>query len=156
MKYAINCRTQSEFNKVLKRFDEMGRVWSDGSKLLTGEEIWDINQEKTCLTDEDVPGHCYKEFFEEEGYKIIPASEYLGKWKQGDILVDEYGDEIKILGVCGEVYLVSDYNKFDIVESFQTKTQLKAWKLKTTEEMTITEAEKTLKELGRDVKIIKE
>lgn len=37
----------------------------------------------------------------------------MSKFKVGDILVDEEGDEVKVLGVCGELYFVSENNDFD-------------------------------------------
>lgn len=33
-------------------------------------------------------------------------------YQQGDILVDENGDKVKVLGVCGEVYFMSSWADF--------------------------------------------
>ena len=35
------------------------------------------------------------------------------RYKQGDPLVNEYGDKLKVLGISGEVYHMSLYDDFD-------------------------------------------
>ncbi len=45
-------------------------------------------------------------------------------YSQGDILVNKDGDKRKILGVCGEVYLMSLTNNFENYTSGYTKYEL--------------------------------
>ena len=57
---------------------------------------------------------------------IHTPKEYLGEWEEGDILEDKIGDETKILGICGEIYLVSAVNDFSAASSHNyTKKDLK-------------------------------
>ena len=47
------------------------------------------------------------------------------EWKQGDILIDEEGEEAKILGICGEAYFIMMENKFGwATHSIYTKEEL--------------------------------
>jgi hypothetical protein len=43
---------------------------------------------------------------------------------QGDIIIDSEGHRIKILGVCGEVYLTSELNDFSISDNHYTLEEL--------------------------------
>jgi len=77
----------------------------------------------------------------------------------GDVLVDEDGDEQKILGMCDMVYFLSRFNDFNKADDCpRTLAELKgmSYKLKGVEEE---EEELTMdelcKELGRTVKIKK-
>jgi hypothetical protein len=46
------------------------------------------------------------------------------KYKENDILIDKYSDKRKILGVCGEVYFISQENEFEYASSVATKKDL--------------------------------
>ena len=78
-------------------------------------------------------------------------------FKEGDIVTDG-DDKRKILGVCGEVYFLSNYNDFNKVSgTFFTEHELlednyKLEREKEYEEMTVAEISE---ELGRDIKVIK-
>lgn len=68
------------------------------------------------------------------------------KYKEGDMLVDKYGNEVKILGVCGSVYFRSDHGQFlKCSGSGFTEEQLNKYTLKTDKpaktDMTVSELE---------------
>lgn len=46
------------------------------------------------------------------------------KYKQGDILVNKDGDKIKVLGVCGEVYLTSFPHNHNLSGDLYTQYEL--------------------------------
>jgi len=57
------------------------------------------------------------------------------EWKQGDILIDEEGEEAKILGICGEAYFIMMENKFGwATHSIYTKEELERMEYKLKEE----------------------
>ena len=63
--------------------------------------------------------------------KVISFQEFLKlkninimKYKEGDILIDRDGDKTEILGVCGKVYIVSDFNNFNCYGMIRTQQQL--------------------------------
>ena len=64
--------------------------------------------------------------------------------KQGDIIENINGDKMKVLGVCGEVKLMSEYNKFDKFITGFTAKELKDKGLKP-----VQEEEKTITVLGK-------
>lgn len=61
------------------------------------------------------------------------------KYKQGDVLVDKDRFRKKVLGVCGEVYLMSNTDDFNVYDSGWTEKELddEGFKLKTPESETI-------------------
>lgn len=63
--------------------------------------------------------------------KIISFQEFLKlkniniiKYKEGDILIDRDGDKTEILGVCGKVYFISNFNNFEQTNSYYTQKEL--------------------------------
>ena len=66
--------------------------------------------------------------------KIHTPKEYLGEWKQGDPLIDEKGNEVKILGICGKVYIISEEDNFSEVEGSYTKKELEGFGFELKEE----------------------
>jgi len=74
-KIAIHCKTEQEWRDVqLKRWGKMEMDFSPPYK------------EEQCINIEGNAMQCNKKFYENEGYTIIPASEYLNKrkFKVGD------------------------------------------------------------------------
>jgi len=73
------------------------------------------------------------------------------------VLKDDCDRKMKVLGVCGQVYVMSAKDCFDVGGGIWTKEDLEGrdYKLYTDkdEEMTVAEV---CEELGRDVKIIKD
>lgn len=43
--------------------------------------------------------------------------------EEGDVIVDENGDEQKVLGICGNVYFLSEENEFTKVDEYYYTTQ---------------------------------
>ena len=92
------------------------------------------------------------EKLKDKDYKIITVEEYLREWKQGDPLKDKDGNRCKIMGICGEIYLVSAVNDFSAASSHNfTKEELEkeGWELdeEDTEDKT-KKAMKLLKDKG--------
>ena len=63
--------------------------------------------------------------------KIISFQEFLKlkninimKYKEGDILIDEDGDKVEVLGVCGKVYFISNFNNFEQSNTYYTQKEL--------------------------------
>lgn len=46
------------------------------------------------------------------------------QYKENDILVDKYGDERKVLGICGQVCFLSRTDDFDWINGTYTKKEL--------------------------------
>ena len=138
----INPKTQEEFNQVLEKAEKEECLWSDGEKPTEHKGYY---KDRICLFIEE---QCIT--FGSLGYAkkhneiTISAQEYLGKtkagtltgktvsskevmpireYKQGDILVTKMGEKRKILGICGEVYFISDINHFEYA-SGETKQEL--------------------------------
>ena len=91
---------------------------------------------------------------------LEPIEKTMDNLEQGDILVDEVGDKIKILGICGLAYCISCNNNFDKARnSLYTLKELKdnGYKVyqeepeETIPEMTVEEVQE---KLGHKVKIV--
>ena len=100
-----------------------------------------------------------KDFTDVNVTDLKPLPRTIDDIQEGDVVVDEGGDERKVLGVCGKVYLMSgicDFSKYSngfTIEELKTR----GYKPKDEpepeiEEMTLAEV---CKELGREVKIKK-
>ena len=133
----IHTPTQESYDKLMEKLEKQGYMWNDNEKPTDvnnwGEEgketCINIENEETCPTIkvQNTLSFCYKKWYEDKGYKIISVEEYLGEWKQGDILVDEEGYKCKILGICGELYFLSEDEDDDFSEpgsSYYTKEGL--------------------------------
>lgn len=57
--------------------------------------------------------------------KIGEAPKTFGMLETGDVLIDEDGDERMVLGVCGSICFLSEYNTFDIYQQTVTIKELK-------------------------------
>lgn len=69
---------------------------------------------------------CYNENYNSEGstiknLKLLDRT--LDDIEEGDVLVDECGDEQKVLGICGNVYFLSEENDFKKVSEYYYTTQ---------------------------------
>ena len=83
MKTAIHTPTQEREDKVVERFEEEGY---EKSEFFRGSgKFLDIDREDICFDIESGEiEQADKTYYEDAGYKIISAEEYLGEWKQGD------------------------------------------------------------------------
>lgn len=68
----------------------------------------------------------YKDEYNEElnnitNIKFLPRT--LDDLEEGDVVVDECGDEQKVLGICGNVYFLSEENDFNKVDEYYYTTQ---------------------------------
>ena len=131
----IHTPTQESYDKLMEKLEKQGYMWNDNEKPTDvnnwGEEgketCINIENEETCPTIkvQNTLSFCYKKWYKDKGYKIISVEEYLVEWKQGDILVDKDGIERKILGICGEVYIISEGDDFSKANNPYTKEELK-------------------------------
>ncbi|AXF52101.1 MAG: hypothetical protein [Podoviridae sp. ctcf755] len=65
---AIHCDTEDKANKLLRKFDELGKKWCTGSSYLLRNE-WKRYEEKTCYKNDGLFGSV--NFYKKEGYTII-------------------------------------------------------------------------------------
>ena len=149
MKTAIHTPTQESYDKVMKKFKR------EGYQGIPDDDAWGQFGIDTYLNVEDgIIGYFDKNYYEARGCTFITAEEYLGEWKQGDILVDKEGYKCKILGICGEIYFVSVEDDFSEPGSrYYTKETIKdfGFELKKEKEDTedkTKEAMELLKEKG--------
>ena len=77
VKTAINCKTKEEFIKVLEIFDKKGWRWGGGDKPLDKIYYWDEYKEETCIGYKNYFEYSPKEWYLEEGWKIISFEEFL-------------------------------------------------------------------------------
>lgn len=56
-----------------------------------------------------------------ENLQLLPRT--LDDLEEGDVLVDECGDEQKVLGICGNVYFLSEENEFTKSGEYYYTTQ---------------------------------
>lgn len=65
--------------------------------------------------------------YEETDYRTLKNLHFLDRTlddlEEGDVLVDENGDEQKVLGICGNVYFLSEENEFTKVDEYYYTTQ---------------------------------
>jgi hypothetical protein len=99
-KIAIHCKTEEEFESVKKK-----------NGFSPGKKYRNAGGEDPCWT---MSGEfCYREFYEERGYTIIPASDYLKdeEFKVGDRVecIKPYTDTIQV-GETGVVVEVRKHN----------------------------------------------
>ena len=87
-KIAVHCPTKQEFHYAqTKMLNERGS-WCNGDKKYH-DEYWDRHKEETCL--EVTEGmYCFKQWYQGNGYKIIPASEYLGETSSSGLRYSTY------------------------------------------------------------------
>ena len=103
--------------------------------------IADLNYEENGFIDNIVcsedGSNCNRYFDRPENLKLIRRK---GMYKQGDVLVRSDGREKRVLGVCGDVYLVSDSYSLDLYGGGYTKKELDGvgYTLKTDTDIEIT------------------
>jgi len=155
---AIHTPTHQDYKDLMRIFEDMGRMWVGGQKP-TEYDCWSNYKKETCVDDEDNFGYSSIDYYQGEGYEIIEFKEYkkeLKMYKQGDIL-DNGDHQMKILGVCGEVYFLSRADDFKVSSGIiytQQDLDNDYYKLKSDE---AGEAIATLERLGKikNGKIIK-
>ena len=110
----VNTKTQEEYDELMKIYEDGGWEWNYKIKP-TAMSSWSLHKADTCVRVQNRFGHADKDWYEDEGCKIITLEEFkkeqgIMKYKVGDILRDNscVRQYIKILGVCGEAYMASD------------------------------------------------
>lgn len=75
----IHCPTIEDWDKVISCAIERGNEWDNGN-IKIYRDYWYINREISCIRIRDNTMYWgIKTFYEEEGFKIISADEYLGE-----------------------------------------------------------------------------
>lgn len=76
-KTVVNTPTQKKYNTLMQVFECGGLVWAN-EDLPTQNNYWDHYREKTCIDAENEFKRGRKEFYQEEGYKVISSQEFYG------------------------------------------------------------------------------
>lgn len=100
-KIAIHCETKELWNKVLEKYNN--DYGSDWWPFYHDHELPRSNDVRggSCISiDNRRGGHCYREWYENRGYTIIPASEYLKGGNEVDLFIPK---ELK-KGIFEDVY----------------------------------------------------
>lgn len=86
----VHCTTEEEWDAVQKKAVSEGIMWCDGD---THSDSWKVYGDKSCINIWDAEGMCYadKGHYEDEGYTIISAQEYL---KEGGKVGFKVGDRV--------------------------------------------------------------
>lgn len=155
----VHVPTQAEYDELMQIYEDAGWKWCSGRKPKVAKR-WDAEEEETCVEVKNSFGYAIKTFYENQGWKIITLQQFKElqglttmRYKQGDILVDEDGDKRKVLCVCGEVYIFSAYNNFDIFGGSYTQKGLDdlGYKIYIEEPEELTEL--TLEEIAKKFKV---
>jgi hypothetical protein len=150
----IHTPTQESYDKLMKEAERLGYRWGGGT-LPTKLNNWGKYKKETCICFEEdkTLGYCNREWFKANNYKLITKLEE--SMQQGDILTDGESER-KILGICGEVYLMSD-GRFNRFFGAYTQQDLEddGWKLKEEETETIVSMSEVAEKFGVDVKKLK-
>lgn len=88
---------------LLRVGDEYGSKYAIDRAIITGFKIDRV----LFIDNAGFDSECSIDHFVNSYYKLNPIEVKQMKYKQGDILVDNKGDIRKVLGVCGEVYILS-------------------------------------------------
>lgn len=142
-KIAYHTPTKQSVIDRAKKWKEEGV--SVHKNFLTGEN-WDEYKEETCvIMGEHGMEYADKDWYKQEGYKIIPYEKKLeyGYCEEGDVIVHEDGDEVEIIKVTEKgLWRVSWNSKleayFETWEVVACKVEIGAWKIKQPTEDTIT------------------
>ena len=155
----IQTPTEEIYNRLMRRLEDLGYEWWNKENP-TKKNYWDYYREDTVIYIRDNKTILYDKFSFAKINNIKLNKEIGGfMYKEGDILVNHTGYEKKVLGVCGEVYLMSRADEFDESGSCYTEKELldKGYKLKE-ETDEVEEAIKLLEKKGKliDGKIVKQ
>jgi len=125
MKYAVNTKTQEEYDTLVQAYEDIGWRWPSEIKPTNlGAYHW--YEEETCVRFEDDFGYADKDWYESEGYTILTLKQALNKIKDmnkpmhnlqvGDIIKDVGGDFRRVLTAQGEgeyrTYGMSHYSDY--------------------------------------------
>jgi len=76
-KDVVHCDTEEKANEILKLAHKAGKRWSSGNSFLSANNYLSYKSE-TCYDFND-GSFCYKEWYLERGYNIIPADTMLSE-----------------------------------------------------------------------------
>jgi len=124
-KTAVNCRTRKEARKILALFDKMGVERINGEPCASLKNIQAYAAE-TCYTPKGYRGafeYGYTSSYQEDGYTILTADEFLQKYKPNPYqsICREIYDQMKE----GNPAIISKetiYGK-KLIELFETTTK---------------------------------
>ena len=155
----VNVKTEEEYWEYMRMCNNAGWSWFGISEI--SQNWFGQYKHNTCIDISDRFYYSHINHYQNWNYKIITLKQLkeklMDKWKQGDIIVNRFGNGRKILGVCGNVVFQSTTHDFSIAnDGIYTQKELKnkGWKLKKEKEkMTMGEV---CDELGREIEITKD
>lgn len=138
--------------RQLKQGDKVKRIYSSNCGVEVGE-IGEVNRVDGTWVVVNFNGRI--DYHDIKNLELLPKT--IDDIDKGDTLVDEFGDEIKVLGKCGLVYFLSEDNDFDSYDCGCTLDQIKNWgyKLKEDEEVLELTVKDVEEKFGKKVKIVK-
>lgn len=88
---AIHCNTEEKANKLLKKFDEMGKTWGSSRSYLDYNN-WHLCGAEMCYTNQGT--YCDCEYFKKRGYTIIEFEDIDFQEEKVETNFEHYIDEI--------------------------------------------------------------
>ena len=109
----VNVRTAEEAEEYFRLCKDVGWTWASGNApgWITTVQFMYYGVE-TCIVIADKFRYSRSGFYQSECMKIITLNELkelLMDYKVGDVLETDHGSR-KVLGICGLVYLMSDWD----------------------------------------------
>jgi hypothetical protein len=118
----VHCKTQDQFDTVLKIFDSRGWKWASGMLALDGKSYWKNYTERECLEIKKDFQHSPAEFFIDNSkvYKVISFEEFLKKsLKEGEGLFELNEVEVDQSGKTdteGKEYTIEELDEIELTQ----------------------------------------
>lgn len=74
---AIHTPTQEELNEVLRQEERRGNNWWGNKPMSKVNQLWELERENTCINICENLCYCRKQWYIDEGYKVISFKEYM-------------------------------------------------------------------------------
>lgn len=130
----VHCPTEDEAKELLQIYEDAGWKCAYGLNP-THSSKWYYSQysQDTCYKITDKFEYKNTAYFRDHCYKIITLKEFIQRqgigvtmseyqvpepiYKVGNVLINECGDRRKVLGICGEIYILSRHDQFKVANS---------------------------------------
>lgn len=109
-KYVMHCKTEEEAEVFCRYLDSIGHMWDSGESYLS-QNYWNFYNASTCYNF-NTDTYSGKQYYEEEGYTILEAEDFMDKEEKESNCSDKIGidhteDIFKLLGLSpDEVFKV--------------------------------------------------